>query len=1473
MKKKLIIVIALILILTALTFAGCNDNGGGGGDTPTPPNPPQPQPPQPEPEVISVAAKQSSVTIHEKVFADFDFTSLFVITIDGQQIMIQSEYLDLSHLPQNSEEDGYVTCTYKDQSATCTVSIQATKYAVELAQKEIVVTQLQIDENFDFLALFTVTEDDEAVEITSDMVANNVKRDVGDYTVSVTFHNITKTLRVHVKEAHLIEIVNSYKVLQLEKAQLASFDFTSLFSLYLDGEVVRITEDMLDLSALQNVEEGNEYDVKLSYSYMEDSEESVAKVKIVAPKTVVLTASDIVTYPNGGFIDLTSLFTIKDGDVNVPVTIEMISGSIDYSSIGVNEITLAYKGQTATATVEVKRGVVINMPKGDTIIVKKGTNKNEYDFANDVSVIVNGLKFSFVTYGNGAAYHMDTTNVDFDTVGSYSVEVKIPYKFDSAAATAVTQTIHYVVKENTYQLSVVEDEVLLAKGTTSYNVFKNVNARINGIRRALIADKEIAKEDDLTVWAKLLSDPVDFNAVGVQHVRIAVYVEGVDSDPVEVEFTVRIKSNVSVEPKGKVVFGGDTVYTRDLFEIKDGTDYVQPTADMLEGKVDTFTPGVYTVKIDYLGLQAVATVVVLSDDIVGTYKTNMTTIPAATSSSGSDSWEVDDGYGDYGDGDDYEEVVPVTPLKDMTIARDGSITVDGRQAYLTGGIDQSTLIVSIGTTKYTMHLNNGIVVLDPDNDNRMSFTDSRRPLVYFNSAIWNLNKRVVVNYGKDYVLSNTYTSYSFDTFEIERKDTEQKSWFALYVKLVAKNAADTVYNVSWGEANYPEGFTPAANVSSKLTFDGKEYNFTMSTSVTAKVDRDTENTSKYAGMTFKGTVNGQDARLTANSKDAFELKIDSTVLFSVSKGDFANMKNGGVNYDTDTLTVYAYQDDFYSYKIKLDVENGTFELLEKDALVGAYVYDGKILFLDGYGTGVAKMNPNSYLEVKLSYSQNANEIVVNFIDAPYDFAYGEKATFYLATFGNILTVKQMDSDELQGVDFVNSHVTNGAMVTLDQTRFVKGNQAKVRPAILAAIHIVTKDGELDDTAKASCVNLGAIRYNNAGFYQISVTMSFGQESLTSYYAIQIIGPIDSQNEFVANYGKGLIDSGMQLEIDANRMLTLTRNTDKYQGFVNISGNGFYSKVTFGGSSVVLTGEKIADGLLMVRGSGAMTFIDYFALGTSSVAAGKGAVLRKVAYNSNVTYLFATSLASPVEIIDEITTIDGIGTNNGAIVSFTSSKKSYVVKIAAWGNTVDGLLVSDSYRGEYTRTGEDTVKLDGFGNVEKGGTKGTYKANANGSILAKIGEDMFVIDLNSADMTYAPSSIVLDETLLKGKSYTATYLFSCPNTENQMQTFKAVTTFAFGENGQVIVTSESSEHDSGDNACGDRYNPSFASKDGVSGTYSVSGTTVTVRVVGSAVFTFEISDVSVTDEIVCTDAKYSNENEQGVFEKNTKFSIE
>ena len=501
MKKRLLIIIALILILTALTFAGCDKGGGSNPDPDVPPTPiPQ--------EVVKVSAKNESVLIHEKDFADFDFTTLFVITVDDREILIQSTYLDLSHLPQNADEEGYVTCTYGEESATCYVSIKAIQYILDLAKDDITVNQIQIDDRFDFLALFNATEDGEKVQITDNMIRNEVKREVGDYTYSVTYHGITKTLTVHVKEAHRVEIVNSYKEYSLVASEIETFDFTELFSLYVDGIAVKVEKSMLDLSALENAEEGKVYDVVLSYRYSEkfELETLAAKVRIVAPKTTVLTASNIVTYPNGGFIDLTKLFTIKDGDVYVPVTIDMISGDIDYSNEGINNITLTYKGQTATATVEVKRGVVIDLPKGDTIIVRKGTNKNAYNFADDISVVINGLKFSFVTYGDGTKFHIDTTNVDFDTVGSYDVTAVIPYKnTKSGSVQNVEKTYTYVVKETMYELSVNQQEIVLAQGTTSYDVFKNVFARVNGLKKKLIADKEIVKEDSLTVWAQLVS--------------------------------------------------------------------------------------------------------------------------------------------------------------------------------------------------------------------------------------------------------------------------------------------------------------------------------------------------------------------------------------------------------------------------------------------------------------------------------------------------------------------------------------------------------------------------------------------------------------------------------------------------------------------------------------------------------------------------------------------------------------------------------------------------------------------------------------------------------------------------------------------------------------------------------------------------------------------------------------------------------
>ena len=1467
MKRKLLIIVALILILTALTFAGCDK---GGGSNPDPDVPPTPTPQ----EVVKVAAKQETVSIHEKKFADFNYTSLFIITVDDKQVLIQQAYLDLSHLPKNVGEEGYVVCEYKGESARCNITISPITYDLTLSANEISITQLQVDDGYDFLALFHATEDGETRKITDDMVKNDVKREVGDYTYSVTYHGITKTLTVHVKEAHRVEIVNSYKEYSLVASEIETFDFTELFSLYVDGIAVKVEKSMLDLSALENAEEGKVYDVVLSYRYSEkfELETLAAKVRIVAPKSVVLTASNSVTYPNGGFIDLTKLFTIKDGDVYVPVTIDMISGDIDYSNEGINNITLTYKGQTATATVEVKRGVVIDLPKGDTIIVRKGTNKNAYNFADDISVVINGLKFSFVTYGDGTKFHIDTTNVDFDTVGSYDVTAVIPYKnTKSGSVQNVEKTYTYVVKETVYELSVNQQEIVLAQGTTSYDVFKNVFVRVNGLKKKLIADKEIVKEDSLTVWAQLVSEPIDFNKIGTQHVKIAVYPEGVDSEPVYVEYDVTVKSGVEITANNKVVFVGDTVYAVDLFTIKDGEKDVKVTADMLEGKVNTFKAGVYTVDINYLGLQSSAKVIVFPEDIVGTYKTNMTTIPG----------EIKKDYGgwadsedpSYGDGEDYdEEEKVISTLQDMIFSRDGKITVNGNSATVSECIDETTIIITIGTTEYTMYINDGIVVINPDNSLRMSFTDSKRPLVYFSEKEWELTNHVVVNYGTNYVLSVTTTCYSIDTFRVVRKGGDEIKWFGLYVELIASTGSDHVYEVNWGDAIYPSDFVPAPGVSSAMTYDGTEYDFIMSTSTTAKVQKKEEQ-KKYAGMSFKGTFDGDSkAKLSFDFREWVKLTANNaTILSDLTLSEVNAMRNGGFDYDNDTLFVYKYEDDYYSYKFKLDVDNKTFELIEKDNLYGYYEYKDKYIYLDGYGSGIIKMDGTSYTTVRLSYTKTANEITVRFIDIPYNFAYGKEATFYLATFGNVLTVKQMEGGDFVGVDFVNSHIVSGAIVKLDETAFSGDALAERKKNFLAALHIITADGELSDAQKEACTDAtgknSCIGWTTPGFYQFSVTLELNGEQITAYYAMQILNnKLFLGNSWLAAYPHGVSNSSVSLEIDKYGRVILNTG-DKYVGYANLSDNTTFSSVlkNAAGDVVKLEGTRIDDGLISVRATGAVLLNEYFTAGTVDIVGGNGAVIRKITYNDETKYMFSTSVTDSIQALTDVQTLEGTGLENGAVISFKIAQKTYVVKIVGWGNVESGLLLSDAIRGTYSCVDNPDLVVDGFGSVKLDGKRGTYVINANGSLLVTIGSNMCVYDIDTKDYTYKQSDIKLDESLLKGKIFGANYTFICPGGEGYA--YSAITTFAFAEGGAVKVTSASSDHNSGEDACVDAYNPSFVGN----GTYSVSGNTVTVSV-GGATFVFTISDVSLANELICTSTTLNSDTDQAAFKAGQIFSV-
>ena len=162
---------------------------------------------------------------------------------------------------------------------------------------------------------------------------------------------------------HVVEVVKTYPNFQIEIGKIPTFDATVLFSLYVDGQAVKVTSDMVDDSVLSSALVGESYDVSLNATFGETVVTEVATVTVKENSQIIINAKNVVTYPTGEFIDLTTLFEITVGGTSVPVTSDMVSGNIDYTQVGVNPVTLTYQGEEYTATVEVKRGLYISYKK------------------------------------------------------------------------------------------------------------------------------------------------------------------------------------------------------------------------------------------------------------------------------------------------------------------------------------------------------------------------------------------------------------------------------------------------------------------------------------------------------------------------------------------------------------------------------------------------------------------------------------------------------------------------------------------------------------------------------------------------------------------------------------------------------------------------------------------------------------------------------------------------------------------------------------------------------------------------------------------------------------------------------------------------------------------------------------------------------------------------------------------------------
>lgn len=1417
-----------LILLVLITLVGCT----GGNNLPVT-------------NTIKVTPKVTTVELEDTEVLDYDYLSLFTITENNQDIEVLESYVDKSLL---KEEVGTykVTCTYKNTSATVKVIVTTKEdlYDLTLLKEEIEVNK-SLWNTYDYLSLFEAKVNGENVTITADMIENNVKPVVGTYTYVVTFNNIKKTLTVHIIDIHTVEVIPAYQLFEISLSEIESFDYTKLFNLYVDGQITKVTDDFIDISKLANIEVGKTYDIVFDTTINNINVNKKITIKVIEDNEVVINAKNVTVYPNGSYIDLTTLFSITKGDEIIPVTMDMISGSIDYSQVGTNIITLKYQEFTKEAVVEVKRGVIIDYATSDTITITKGTNQDTYDFIGDFVVVINGVKFDNISIN-----YLDTSIVDFNKVGSYKAKLTIPYNdqalgLQGVKFTYVEKEITYVVTKNKYEIKVLNDVVELNKNVTKYNPFDNLKVTINGRNQTLTKNEGYV--DIITCYAQELSNPIDLTLTGTQNVKIALYVNGVDETPVIVEFKVVVLLDIVITSQNAMVIAGGTLYTKDLFTITENNEKVEVTNEYITGIVDLFTPGIYEVTITYKNIEKTSKVVVLSSQMMGTYHTKQTTIPEEVDS--------DDDEVTYG---------AVTRLKDLIISQDGSITVNGMNATIKEVIDENTLIISILNNDQKLIYNNGIIVINPLNKNKMQFNEYSRPLVYFHEDIYKVNKCYIINYGNSYVLSETYMSYSIDLLKVTNKKTEEVLWYALKVQLIEKNSADTVYDVTYGEASIPSDYdftvkTDTEEVEGVLTFNGEQYKFVMQNASTGKVSKETVNR-KYANMTFTGKVDGVDAKLTTTQYEGFNLLVNNKLVLSVNTYNISSMKNGGIDYENDTLFFYNTTDDIYSYKFKLNVQNKTFELIEKDNLFGKYVYDKMYIFLDGYGSGVVNFNTDSYYTTEFKYEAKNSDIKITYLNTKSNFEYEDESTFYIDTFNNVLTSKSFMNNEANNLAFENQYITTGAIIRINSYVVGADSDTVAKRKMLDNITIITKDGELSDSEKTSCINTSRIKFSKAGFYQFTITINVNGEDVVAYYAIQIIESIYKNNPVVGEYVSGVVTKNNSLSIDEYGRATLVYSDLVFNGSVTInSDNSFIikaSSTTKG--NVTITGQLLANGIVYVECGGAVAFSNYYTTGLVSSTGNGKLTLHKISCGGVDSYLLFDGTSTSGTFVDCTLVSDNI-------YKLEAFNVLYYVKILNFENEKTGLSAADEYRGVYTSNGE-TLTIDGFGGVSTGNSSGTYTLNGN-IITAILGLNAAAYRLDKENMTFEKLNIVLDNSLVSGRTYAASYSFVCSG-----YYYTAYTKFVFSKNGKVTIISTSDEHDSGSEGCTeDSYNPVFASKTGLVGSYSVSGNQVIIKV-NNYTFTFTITDIINVDNLV-TNTTNLDTSEHGYFGSGTVFSIE
>lgn len=1369
--------------------------------------------------------------INDEDILTYDFTELFSILKDGNNIEVKDEYIDKS-LIKNEVGTYFVICKYKDLISKLNVIVKETKYEIKL-DKEIIEVKLNEVDTYDFLKHFKLYREDELLNITSDMIVNEVKKEMGSYSFSVVFKDYTKTLLVNVVENHHIDIVKAYKQLELTISELNDYNYLQLFNLYVDYKINAIDESMITYD-YSNVSVGDSFDVKLNYEIEGIMKSDTVVIKVVNDDIYKVNTKEITIYPNSSKVLLSDLFEVYRRDEKLVINENNIQGSIDYANIGDYEIKLSFNDNIYTSIVHVKFGVQIEYLNSDTVLVSQGTNINTYSFNNDFLVLINGIR-----YYDFPNYYVDYSNADFNTLGTYDVVLKIPYNDKTLGLAGVSftyyeKTIKYQVVPIKYTLNIKEDVLLIS---SEQDILDNVEIKLNNLRVSLTTNRNWVS--DITVYAELSQL---INDKKMHEVTIKIYLFGLDSDPIETHFTYYFEDSVKLEAHNKSIYSGDTIFLTDLFSIIDNGEEIDVKNEMIEGIVDFFNIGTYNLTLKYKEHTIEASVTILDANMKGTYYTILRTIEEKT---------------DYGD--DGEEITnPSHTIGNFIIDDEGNYHFDNSNIQVIESISQNILKISIAKNVYLMYYDNGIIVLNPVNEHKMAFSNYSRPLIFFNKAMYKVTNLFTINSSSlGYIIGLTNRAYSIDTFQVENINTNETFNYALKVELIDRTSADTVYDVTWGICSFNEGFT---NIDAKgtLTFMNDDYPFITQDVKTGLIEKNISEEKKYSNISFTNVYDNVLYTLSGSSMGSFTFKIGTSIKTIISSSEINSLANGYIDYNTDTIFVYGINHvtyGTYSYKFQLDISNKILNIVPKDNYYGLYYNGNDYIFIDGYGTGIYH-NLNG--DFKFEYQVINNQMILSF-DKNYGF--GNEVTLLLSDLYNVLTVVSTEDKSLINKSFENQYIVIGGIVHFDQLYFY-GTPSAEKELLINSIEIITKDGVLNYNQKigkipgtnTNYIVTNKIRFGTAGFYELTINIQVGDTIVSQVYAIEILKEVYKDSDLPGNYGFGLNNKNIYLNLSSFGVGILTIDNEEYKGLYIIDDNEFILRAySINNALVTVSGSKVADGLVYVRATGSALFNDYFSNGISEMTGNVNYKLRRFNINNDFIYLISKSTTSQGEIVE--VKIE----NDIYYVNYDNKELCFMVK--SWSNSTSGLIEPDIYRNTYLN-GDSVLEVDGFGKVDFNGNKGTYEAfifNSLPYLTIQVNNEVFLVNLEPSVLTFTIVNKTFDQKLVANKTYKADYTFICEDEE-----YEVSTSFAFTNDGKVIITSTSTSHDSSCNY--DRYEPGFVT---VNGTYSVVGNVLTI-VSGEFIFSFKIDNLMNSMYLITTSTNYDSDD-HGYFKVGVIFS--